>query len=826
MVPVTYLVTILARDQKLTECQTIVTEALTRIEKPADVQQLTLLLADVYALDKQPEKASTLLLAACQKMPDDIPLMRRLLRAMYSARDTANLQQFVDRIKTVEGPDGWQWRYEQAKLWYAGDNFADYFIKAAALLKDNLASNPEDQLSRLLLAKWYERTDRLDMAISVYRQAMDQSPGDLNILVPAMTAMYRAERYSQVQEVLAGIPQDNLDDPRISRLLLQKHLREGELASAGNVLERLLTSDPENENDQLALALVKIRQDQDQQARDILNKMTDKNPDFVPATALLVELELKQKNNTKAIQICDDLVNRLDNQSAYRLRSKTHAALGDVAGAEADMKKAVALEPDRVRRFLIESEFYRSIGRFDTAATTIAAAVKELPDDFQLKKQAVLTLLDSPDPAQFKQGKQLLDEALVQQPDDIELRLRKAQLLIDLRTAPSTEEAITTLTAITDKNPATEAAWAILADMYLSQKEAAKAMDAALKGLTHIPASRALMLAKARAEALSSPMLAIPSLRLLLERYPRDNDIAVYLANTYSAADEYAKALKVIDDRLPDASAQDKQKLSLAKAAILYDNGNPAQAQQLFEQLHDALGDDPGLLLVHSGVLAKHRVWPELIKMTGEWFRRNPDKPRLMVIIAENLMTDTSDGAKQTARDMLDGMIAVKPDCIDALNSLAVINHGENNIAAAAALYEKVLKLDPDRLVAINNLAWIKCEYLDRPAEAWELVKRGLALKPDYVDLVDTSGMINYRLKQYDKAVEDFRRCIRLYPKNAGALAPTHLHLAKALLGLNKTSEAMTNLRLCLNADRDNGGLSPADHEEAGTLIAKLEGRN
>ena len=108
--------------------------------------------------------------------------------------------------------------------------------------------------------------------------------------------------------------------------------------------------------------------------------------------------------------------------------------------------------------------------------------------------------------------------------------------------------------------------------------------------------------------------------------------------------------------------------------------------------------------------------------------------------------------------------------------------------AEATALNRKVLELDPNNIVALNNLAWALCEQNGQYQEALELADKGLKIAPNYVDLLETRGVILYRLGQFEKAAEDLARCVELYPGNAGPLASAYFHLARAYAKMRRTA--------------------------------------
>ncbi|MCK4628546.1 MAG: tetratricopeptide repeat protein, partial [Sedimentisphaerales bacterium] len=130
--------------------------------------------------------------------------------------------------------------------------------------------------------------------------------------------------------------------------------------------------------------------------------------------------------------------------------------------------------------------------------------------------------------------------------------------------------------------------------------------------------------------------------------------------------------------------------------------------------------------------------------------------------------------------------------------------------------------ITPGNSMVINNLAWILCEEKKQYAQALELAQQGLDKKPDYLDLIDTRGVIYYRMAQYDKAAEDFQKCIKLYRTGNRGLVGSYFHLARTLNHLGRKREAMQNLNQALQLNGTLGGLSETDLKEAKHLKEQL----
>ena len=130
----------------------------------------------------------------------------------------------------------------------------------------------------------------------------------------------------------------------------------------------------------------------------------------------------------------------------------------------------------------------------------------------------------------MQEAEATLDKARAADPNDPELKLLKSQFLLNRGTRPSIEQGQRLLREITVARPQLSQAWHLLGRLELEQGQPGKALDMALSGLSHNERDRDLLLLKADAEEARSPVLAVPTLRPLLEQYPNDVQIERRLA--------------------------------------------------------------------------------------------------------------------------------------------------------------------------------------------------------------------------------------------------------------------------------------------------------
>jgi len=109
------------------------------------------------------------------------------------------------------------------------------------------------------------------------------------------------------------------------------------------------------------------------------------------------------------------------------------------------------------------------------------------------------------------------------------------------------------------------------------------------------------------------------------------------------------------------------------------------------------------------------------------------------------------------------------PKNIDLLIQLAMIYHELDRIAEAKVTYEEVLELDPERAVALNNLAWL---LVTDPDEESRDPKRAIVLAEKAVAIEKSAGFMDTLAEAYyidgnrEKAIEIIQEAIGLAKEN------------------------------------------------------------
>jgi tetratricopeptide (TPR) repeat protein len=120
----------------------------------------------------------------------------------------------------------------------------------------------------------------------------------------------------------------------------------------------------------------------------------------------------------------------------------------------------------------------------------------------------------------------------------------------------------------------------------------------------------------------------------------------------------------------------------------------------------------------------------------------------------------------------------------------------------AAATFERIIEVDPDNGPALNNAAYLWAQDLNDPARALPLAERAKRLQPTNPDVLDTLGVVHFKLRNLQQAEEFLRQSV-----NARPSAESLLHLAQVQVAKGEYTTAETTLRRAsdLNAGRNAG---------------------
>jgi tetratricopeptide (TPR) repeat protein len=145
---------------------------------------------------------------------------------------------------------------------------------------------------------------------------------------------------------------------------------------------------------------------------------------------------------------------------------------------------------------------------------------------------------------------------------------------------------------------------------------------------------------------------------------------------------------------------------------------------------------------------------------------------------------------------------------------IGMLEEGRGNFDAAVTNYEQMLSYDKRSIgaaIGLNNLAWI---YADKGKgnldKATDHARSAITIAPE-ASFFDTLGYAYYKKRQFDVAIEQFRKAIDRRPTSPAY----HLHLARALRDNGNTQQARASYERALQ-------LGGADFSEANQARQEL----
>jgi len=786
-------------------------------------------LSEIYQRENRDEEAISLLTLLQQELPRDIQIKKRMITLLLAQRRVSAAQALVTELIDIEGPEGKQWRYEQARVWLADNETGKHYGEVVDLLQRSVQLHPKDRALHLLLASAYEQAGDLQLAISGYREAYNQAADDLTVIVPLVNALQKAGESDEADRVLRRASERKLAHPVLAKLKLVGDLKQKRYGPVTDVMESAFGRDPNNVKTGLFLARLKVEQRQFEEAELLLNQLEKLDPNSMDIASVYMDLLKGQGRFAEMLNRSNQLVASQENVTLYLMRAEARALSGQIEGAIQDYEQAVGLDPNHVNVYVSRSKFYQNVGRYEDAIMDIDKAQALSPADIYITSVAIELFLSSPELSRKQEGRQRLDSALEEEPDDPRLLFIRAQLLAREGTRPSIDTAEQILGKIVAKHPAEERAWHLWTQLILNRGQSGRALDTILSGLANRPYSKALLLLKAATERTRSPVLAIQTLKGLLEIYPKDTNIVLRLASLYAANKEAKRAIGILEKQSVMCRPSEKVDCGIALALILHGDGQSEKAQTLLDELDQEQENAAKVFRARVQIWIRNRMWAELKAGVKAWKDEHSGDNNTLIELA-NVLTSLNDTeAIGIAEEVLREAIARSPKWEEPKLLLGNLLYRTKRTDEAGLQYRDVLQSDPNNLIAINNWAWFLCEERQDYAEALSLADRGLKIAPTYVDLLDTRGAIFYRMRRFDKADEDLRRSIQLCPLNATTAIGSRFRLGRVYAEMGRRGQAVRYLEESLNMHtqmyqaRGKLGLSDSERAEAEQLLSELK---
>src|SRR5690625_157398 len=116
------------------------------------------------------------------------------------------------------------------------------------------------------------------------------------------------------------------------------------------------------------------------------------------------------------------------------------------------------------------------------------------------------------------------------------------------------------------------------------------------------------------------------------------------------------------------------------------------------------------------------------------------------------------DGRGQEAVDLLSRPLAQNHDSVDLLMTRSTLAMDIGNVDLAEQDLRRIIQMDSDNAMALNNLGYILADMTDRHQEAYRLIKRAYELEPGEAYILDSMGWALHKLGRNAEAADFLQR--------------------------------------------------------------------
>ncbi|ANE55429.1 tetratricopeptide repeat protein [Methylomonas sp. DH-1] len=330
---------------------------------------------------QQVDKAEATLRDAVAKMPDNDTAKTYLIDFLLEKRSPeVAIAELLPMIE--QKPDAYELKFKLANIHLAKKEFD----KTEATLKeivDRDKLGPSAITARNKLAALYALTKRGDEAKGLIKEVLENNPRDAEALT--MRGQF-ALAENRIPDAIADFRAVLVDQPNntgVLKMLSAAHLRNNEDELARENMEKVVSLTPADETAQLDLVGLFLKGNKPDQAKQQLETLLKANPKSLKGLEALFKLEVTQKHWDKA-QAAAKQVQELNDKDAtgFYMSGLAYQAENKLAESVDAFQKALERKPDAVEPLTEMVKSYLVLKQSDKALAKLQQVVKQQPDHF------------------------------------------------------------------------------------------------------------------------------------------------------------------------------------------------------------------------------------------------------------------------------------------------------------------------------------------------------------------------------------------------------------------------------------------------------------
>jgi tetratricopeptide (TPR) repeat protein len=741
-----------------------------------------------------------------------------MLEHPAAANAPARSEDLIERLRSIEGPRGLNWRWQRARLALARPGWATKADEIAGWLEGCVRQDPTWVEPALALARLRVSQGRSHAAISVYRNLLSGRPGSPAAAAGLIELLEARGLYAEVDQILST---SELTHRSLLDCRARQALRHGDKQRATELLERKRADGLEDVETICLLARVYMQSGREADADRVIAHGEQEWPDSAAVARARVNLEIARQQEHVAISVCDKLIASAPGYESLRLKAETLASLGNVAEAEATYRRLAEVEGSARGGWRLLARFLGSLGRSDEALEVWRRAADADSPNGRGLEGLIGALLDHGGVSEYTEAKALLSRLLEQVP------AAPGSLIIQARMLASGGErdfdkARDLLETVVQRDPTSIDAWRALAAVVRRRGLRLEQQRILDRALAANPLNVELLLSKAELVAEGEPLLGVALARQAVGIEPSDPRPRVVLAKVTVSAGQTDRAIQELGGWLSSVKSTGALAAMGFYAELLCRSGRYDAAEQVLERAaslgpwHEAIVRSRLLLAVQRGSR------DEVERVVQNCLKHHGGNRILLMGLGGVLLQQDERRFVELAYDLFRRSAVACRDALHAWLGAALAAHKAGHIDAAEESFRRALELSPRSVEAHNGLAWLLCEDRQDAQAALSVADRGVAHWPENVHLLDTRGVILFRLNRLGEAEKELKRALSLTQNDSPTGAAVRFHLARVLAARREQSAARRWFNEALAMAENWGGLSTKEQTEARLLSKEL----